>query len=154
MSVIYHVKYNHLDSVFDTILVPILCASRAQFVMFFLFLHIFLPPSWFLPRYPNVNTNVRTDCDGALKNVFWSACFEVHIVQSSFLQFLFIYKQKKRLIMHSNLSIWVFLTFRKILPGFVWNIICIEKYLYYILRSNYSSYHTVNSAPPKIFEGA
>ena len=148
MSVIYHVKYNHLDSVFDTILVPILCASRAQFVMFFLFLHIFLPPSWFLPRYPNVNTNVRTDCDGALKNVFWSACFEVHIVQS-FLQFLFIYKQKK-----INFSVWVFLTFSKILSDFVWKIICIEKYLYYILRSNYSSYHTVNSAPQKIFGGA
>ena len=44
LSVIYHAKYNHLDSVFDEVLVPILCASRAQFVMFFLFLHIFLPP--------------------------------------------------------------------------------------------------------------
>ena len=48
--------------------------------------------------------------------------------------------------------IWVFFTFRKILSEFVWKIICIEKYLYYILRSNYSSYHTVNSAPQKSLE--
>ena len=41
-------------------------------------------PPRFLPRYLEVDTNVRTDCDGAVKNVFSRACFELHNVPNEF----------------------------------------------------------------------
>lgn len=78
-----------------------------------------------------------------LKRLFWST----HCTK--FFAILIHLQAKKD---QSYIQIWVFLTFRNILSDFVWKIICIEKYLYYILRSNYSSYHTVNSAPQKSLE--
>ena len=87
--------------------------------------------------------------------VLWKMSFEALVLKYTLYKAFcnsYSFTGKKRLIIHSNLSIWVFLTFRKILSDFVWKIICIEKYLYYILRSNYSSYHTVNSAPQKSLE--